>query len=292
MENRTKVFKRFPKKRYILLFLTFSYLLFANSCMTMRTSTKKTAAFFNEKNVEYISNTVEIDGNKVHYVQTGKPDAPTLVFIHGSPGSWDAYKNYLVDSTLSSKFRIIAPDRPGFGKSGFRRSASLAEQSAILNQIFKKMDNGKPISLIGHSYGGPLIVKMALDAPLYDNLVILAGALDPKAEKPEKWRVPLTWIPLKYLVPGALKPSNDELWLLKKELKELEPSLNELRTKTLIIHGKKDKLVPYSNVPFMVENFKNVDSLKVVTLENENHFIVWTQEELVKKTILDWTKED
>ncbi len=259
--------------------------------MTMRTSTKKTATFFKESKVEYISNKVEIDDTKIHYIQTGKSDAPTLVFIHGSPGSWDAYKAYLIDSTLLSKFRIIAPDRPGFGKSNFRRSASLAEQSSMLNQVLQKMDNGKPITLIGHSYGGPLIVKMALDAPIYNNLVILAGALDPKAEKPEKWRVPLTWIPLKYLVPGALKPSNDELWWLKKELIGLEPNLSKLKARTLIIHGKKDKLVPYSNVPFMEKSFTSVDSLKVITLENENHFIVWTQEDLVKKSILDWAEK-
>ncbi|MEM8846071.1 MAG: alpha/beta hydrolase [Bacteroidota bacterium] len=292
MKPKPRRFRKILKKRYILLVLTLGYLLFANSCMTMRTSTKKTAAFFKENNVEYISNTVEIDGNKIHYIQTGKSDAPTLVFIHGSPGSWDAYKAYLVDSTLMSKFRIIAPDRPGFGKSNFRRSASLAEQSTLLNQVFQKMDNGKPITLIGHSYGGPLIVKMALDAPIYENLIILAGALDPKAEKPEKWRIPLRWIPLKYLVPGALKPSNDELWLLKDELKELESDLSQLTAKTLIIHGKKDKLVPYSNVPFMEKSFSNVDSLEVITLENENHFIVWTQEDLVKKSILDWVAEE
>ena len=172
------------------------------------------------------------------------------------------------------------------------RSATLAEQSNMLNQILQNMDNGKPITLIGHSYGGPLIVKMALDAPIYDNLVILAGALDPKAEKSEKWRLPLTWIPLKYLVPGALKPSNDELWWLKKELIALESSLEVLKARTLIIHGKKDKLVPYSNVPFMEKNFRNVDSLKVITLENENHFIVWTQEDLVKKSILEWVREN
>ncbi|MEM6864037.1 MAG: alpha/beta hydrolase [Bacteroidota bacterium] len=284
--------RRILKKRYILLLSVMGYLLFANSCMTMRTSSKKTAAFFRDNKVDYISNTVQLDEKKVHYIQTGKLDAPTLIFIHGSPGSWDAYKAYLADTSLTSKFRVIAPDRPGFGKSDFRRSASLQEQSYWLNQLFQQIDNGKPTTLIGHSYGGPLVVKMALEAPnRYKNLVILAGALDPDAEKPEKWRVPLTWIPLKYLVPGALKPSNDELWMLKKELRELQPKLSQLRTRTLIIHGEKDKLVPYKNVAFMQKNFSKVDSLKTISLENENHFIVWTQEELVKKSILDWVSE-
>lgn len=287
----SKPIRRRFKKRYILLLLTGGYLLFANSCMTMRTSAKKTKAFFEENKVDFVENTISIKDKTIHYIQTGKEDGHTLVFVHGSPGSWDAYKNYLIDTELISEYRIISPDRPGFGKSDFRKSSPLKKQSEVLNALLKKVDNGKPITLIGHSYGGPLIVQMGLDEPeLYQNLVILAGALDPAAEKPEKWRKPLTWIPLKYLVPGALKPSNDELWMLKEDLKELKPQLSELRQRTLIIHGKEDRLVPYENVGFMESSMINTEELVVISLENEDHFIVWTQEELVKKSILNWTK--
>lgn len=282
--------KRRYLKRKILGIAVLTYLVFANSCMTMRSSAKETQQFFNEKGVTYIEKTAQIEDRKLHYIQTGNPDGPTLVFVHGSPGSWNAYESYLVDATLTKHFRLIAPDRPGFGKSEFRKSMGLKPQADLLNQLLKKLDNGKPYTLIGHSYGGPLIVKMALEkANYYENLVILAGALDPEAEKPEKWRKPLTWIPLKYLVPGALKPSNDELWMLKKDLVEMKPELHHLKARTLIIHGTADKLVPYSNVPFMKENFIKVDSLKVMTLDSVNHFIVWNQEQLIKDAILDWT---
>lgn len=282
--------KRRYLKRKILGIAVLTYLVFANSCMTMRSSAKETQQFFNEKGVTYIEKTAQIEDRKLHYIQTGNPDGPTLVFVHGSPGSWNAYESYLVDATLTKHFRLIAPDRPGFGKSEFRKSMGLKPQADLLNQLLKKLDNGKPYTLIGHSYGGPLIVKMALEkANYYENLVILAGALDPEAEKPEKWRKPLTWIPLKYLVPGALKPSNDELWMLKKDLVEMKPELHQLKARTLIIHGTADKLVPYSNVPFMKEHFIKVDSLKVMTLDSVNHFIVWNQEQLIKDAILDWT---
>lgn len=282
--------KRRYLKRKILGIAVLTYLVFANSCMTMRSSAKETQQFFNEKGVTYIEKTAQIEDRKLHYIQTGNPDGPTLVFVHGSPGSWNAYESYLVDATLTKHFRLIAPDRPGFGKSEFRKSMGLKPQADLLNQLLKKLDNGKPYTLIGHSYGGPLIVKMALEkANYYENLVILAGALDPEAEKPEKWRKPLTWIPLKYLVPGALKPSNDELWMLKKDLVEMKPELHQLKARTLIIHGTADKLVPYSNVPFMKEHFIKVDSLKVMTLDSVNHFIVWNQERLIKDAILDWT---
>lgn len=281
------------KKRYFLFLFALGYLIFAHSCITMRTSHKKTKEFFADKGVIYFEETLTVQNQDLHYIQTGNKDAATLVFVHGSPGSWDAYKNYLIDSTLLKKFRIIAPDRPGFGRSGFRKSKALGPQALLLNELLKLKDNGKPYTLIGHSYGGPLIVKMALEQPeLYKNLIILAGALDPNAEKPEKWRKPLTWIPLKYLVPGALKPSNDELWMLKKDLKELETSLHQLKQRTLIIHGTEDELVPYQNVPFMEAHFSSVDSLKIIPLEKENHFIVWSQEKLVKESIINWVESN
>ena len=259
--------------------------------MTMRTSAKKTKAYFKEKQVSYNDTTIPVGDRDIHYIQTGNETAPTLVFIHGSPGSWDAYKAYLTDTDLLEKFRIIAPDRPGFGYSNFRRSMGLQPQASMLNTLLREVDNGEPYTLIGHSYGGPLIVKMALEAPgQYENLMILAGALDPDAEKPEKWRKPLMWFPLKYLVPGSLRPSNDELWLLKQELIDMQSELGKLTENVTIIHGTADKLVPYQNVPFMEREFVNVKTLNVISLENERHFIVWDREKLIKETIIKWVK--
>ncbi len=279
------------RKRYVIYLMLLSYILFAHSCMTLRTSTKKTKTFFQKNKITYVDSTITVEDRKLHYIQTGNKNAQSLVFIHGSPGSWNAWKNYLTDSLLLKKYRLIALDRPGFGYSDFRKSMNLDTQAKVLNTLLTQIDNGKQITLIGHSYGGPLIVKMALEMPeLYQTLIILAGALDPDAEKPEKWRKPLTWIPLKYLVPGALKPSNDELWMLKKDLFNMQPDLKYLSQKVVIIHGTEDNLVPYRNVDFMKNTFTNVKDLKVITLENEKHFIVWDREQLIKETINSWTK--
>lgn len=255
----------------------------------MRSSKKETAAYFTEQQLSFCDSIYQDAAYTLRFVKTGKEDAPTLLFIHGSPGGWDAWEAYLSDSLLRQKYRLIAPDRPGFGYSNFRKSASLQEQAEILNSFMKSMQNGQPTALIGHSYGGPLIVQMAVDAPeMYQQLYILAGALDPEAEKPEKWRKPLTWIPLKYLVPGALKPSNDELWMLKQDLIDLKPRLSELTQATVIIHGTADQLVPYSNVPYMKEEFSQVGTLEIITLEEENHFIVWDREALIKQHLGSW----
>lgn len=270
--------------------LLVGYLSFVNSCMTMRNSVKETQTYFEQQNVAYVDSTIIISDREIHYIMTGNDEAPTLVFVHGSPGSWDAWESYMSDHKLLEQYRMIAMDRPGFGHSDFRKSLNLEAQAQVLNQFLNQLGNGRPMTLIGHSYGGPLIVKMALeDASSYENLVILAGALDPEAEHPEKWRKPLTWIPLKYLVPGALKPSNDELWMLKQDLIDLKPELAGLSQKVIIIHGTVDKLVPYQNVPFMEGAFVNAAKVEVIRLENERHFIVWDREDLIKDTLLKLT---
>ena len=81
-------------------------------------------------------------------------------------------------------------------------------------------------------------------------LLILAGALDPAAEKPEKWRPFLFKTPLNLLVPGALRPSNEELWYLKKDLVDMKTDFEKITCPVYIMHGTKDVLVDYSNVAY------------------------------------------
>lgn len=280
---------KFFKKKYFLLAGILCYLLFNYSCLTMRSSKGETKAYFESHNIPYMDSVLRVGNRNVHYIATGKANAPTLVFIHGSPGSWDAYKNYLSDADLLGTYRMIAPDRPGFGFSDFRKSMGLSEQAILLNEALSQLDNGSPVTLLGHSYGGPLVVEMALENPLrYANLVILAGALDPLAEKPERWRYPFHYFPLKYLVPGSFKPANDELIYLKTDLKQLEKKLFGLSQNVLIMHGTKDRLVPYGNVSFMEQKFTGTAILETITLPDQGHFFIWEEADLVKKSVLEW----
>jgi pimeloyl-ACP methyl ester carboxylesterase len=54
--------------------------------------------------------------DKIHYIETGNAQAQ-LCFIHGSPGSWNAFK--YSGHFIAEKYRMIAIDRPGFGYSDF-----------------------------------------------------------------------------------------------------------------------------------------------------------------------------
>lgn len=280
------VVRRF-KKRYALFLLFVLYVIVCQSCMKMRMSSVKTKEFFGAKKIEFIDKTIDFDGHSLHYIQTGNQNNPTLFFVHGSPGSWDAFKTYLNDSLLLKKFRMIAVDRPGFGYSDFGSPENLATQSKWVSELVRMLDNKKPIVLVGHSLGGPLIVRMAIDNPkLYSHLVILAGSVDPKAENPELWRPILKSKPLRYLIPGAMRPSNDELWYLKTDLIDMKPHLKEITSEVTIIHGTKDRLVPYSNMAFLQKELVNAQKIDTLSIKNADHFIPWSHFEIVRDELL------
>ena len=254
------------------------WLVLAQSCMKFRTSDAKARQQFAAAGVPLLTNVVQVNQFPLHYAQTGADSLPTIVFVHGTPGSWDAFSSYLRNKELLQYFRLISIDRPGFGYSNFGRAMNLQQQTNLIAGWMDQVHNGKPFMLVGHSLGGPLVLKLAAARPqLVSNVVVLAGSQDPAAEKPEKWRPVLFKTPLNYLVPGALRPSNEELWYLKKDLYDMKPDYNNITCPVYLVHGNKDMLVPYSNMAYTQRMLTQAASVGVTTFENENHFIVWTK---------------
>jgi pimeloyl-ACP methyl ester carboxylesterase len=278
---------KISKKMFVFIVFC-GYLVFCQSCMRMRMSPKKTTAYFSKLNTSFKDVNYKISEiHQIHYIETGDATKPTLLFLHGSPGSWDAYKKYLSDIDLQKKYRLIAIDRPGFGYSNFGEAEDLETQANLILPFIQSKNNNQPITLIGHSMGGPVAVKLATKKPkLFKNLVILAGAIDPKAENPENWRPVLMAKPIRYLIPGAFRPSNDELWWLKEDLITMKPQLHKITSNVIIIHGTEDSLVPYSNVAFMENAFVNAKKIKTISIEKADHFIPWSHYEIIKKSLL------
>jgi pimeloyl-ACP methyl ester carboxylesterase len=255
--------------------------------MMFRTSDSKAVAAFAKDGVTLHTNTLKVNERKLHYVYTGADSLPTIVFVHGSPGSWNAFEQYLKDADLLKKFRMFSIDRPGFGYSNFGDALNLEEQSLIISPLFQQIKNGKPVYLVGHSLGGPMIVQLYLDNPgMFSSLVILAGSIDPNEEKPERWRKIFINNPFQYLVPGAMRPSNEELWYLKNDLKILAPRMKAVDAAVHIIHGTKDQFVPYGNLAFGVKIFTNAKSMDTVSIPDANHFIPWQHYDVIKKVLM------
>src|SRR5258708_27679412 len=58
---------------------------------------------------------VSVDGISIFYREAGRPDAPTLLLLHGFPSSSRMFEPLL--TRLAAQYHLIAPDYPGFGYS-------------------------------------------------------------------------------------------------------------------------------------------------------------------------------
>jgi pimeloyl-ACP methyl ester carboxylesterase len=102
------------------------------------------------------------DGIALHWAEIGEGTRP-LLFIHGSPGDWQAWAGYLDHPALTGYGPRRAVDRPGFGAAApVPVMTDLRAQAAHLAAL---LPADAPSILVGHSLGGPLVAWMALDFP-------------------------------------------------------------------------------------------------------------------------------
>lgn len=261
-------------------------LLLLNSCMTFRTSDKKVVRYFEERQTEVVINRIPYRDHQLRYLKTGREDAGyLLVFVHGAPGSSNNFHKYLADSTLLASAQMISLDRPGYGYSAYGRSETdLREQARAVRQIVERYPQEKVI-LIGHSYGGPIIGKYAMEWPeRLRGIVMLAPVNDPDNE-PMFWFAHFgRWKGTRWMLPGSLKVSADEKFSHVAELKKIAGDWARISVPVVHLHGYKDKLAPPVNIDFSKRNIPS-PYLRMVEM-NTNHFIPWSDYEAVKRELL------
>ena len=275
-----------------LIFITV-WIIFAQSCMKFRIEDSKASTEFEQKGLHVSFQTLKTEDISLHYAKTGSDSLPTLFFIHGSPGSWDAFKGYMMDTALLNHFRIISIDRPGFGYSDFGSAYHLEDQAQMINKVIEKENNRKPLHLIGHSIGGPVIVQLAQDHPdEFASLTILAGSISPKDEPKEYWRYLFTYSPLGLLMPGAFKPSNNEIVYFKKDLYRIDAGYGVLNMPITFIHGDADKFVTVKNVDYGKKKLLHNSNIKIIIIPGASHFIPWEHYDLIKEHLLTLAAEN
>jgi pimeloyl-ACP methyl ester carboxylesterase len=190
------------------------------------------------------------------------------------------------DDTLLARFRMVGFDRPGFGYSDFGEALHTADQAELLALVLKRLQNGKPFILCGHSMGAPVAVQIAADYPeLVDKLVLIGAPLDVRLEKKESWRHLMNNKPLYYALPGAFGPSNTELLYLKTDLLELQNQYHKIRCDVEFIHGAEDDWVPIENIVLGKQTMTNARSIRIDTIQGAGHLIPWKNEETFRKLL-------
>jgi len=266
----------------------FAFMLLMDSCLQFRMSKSEIDTFFKDKEKKGTIKEYTIGKRTVNYLIAGDINKPLIVFVHGSPGSLSAFIDFMADSALLNRAQLITVDRPGFGASNFGYAEpSLKKQALLLKPMLETYKNDRPIILIGHSLGGPLIARMAMDYPeLIDGLIMVAPSIAPELEPYEWFRAPLSTPFLKWLLPRSIRASNDEIYKLKPELEQMIPLWQTINTPTIVIQGSKDSLVDPKNAEFAQKMLVNA-SVQVELIEGMDHFVPWTNPELIRNAALD-----
>lgn len=224
--------------------------------MNFRTTDTDTYTYFAKRHAAVSIKRIPYAADSLRWVvSTGQelgPEAPLIVFVHGAPGSMDNFHFYLADSTLRQRALLVALDRPGYGYSNLGKSApSFAAQAAAIHSVIEQYPN-RPVFLVGHSYGGPIIAELALAFPdRVRGLLMLAPVNDPDSE-PIFWFARLAkWPPVRWMLSPAWRVSGDEKLSHVAELQRLQPRWEQLKIPVMHLHGDKDTLAPASgNIAF------------------------------------------
>jgi pimeloyl-ACP methyl ester carboxylesterase len=110
--------------------------------------------------------TATVDGINIFYREAGPTDAPTIVLLHGFPTSSHMYRNLI--PALADRYRVIAPDYPGFGYSDAPNVDQFEYSFDHLADIVDEFLDQKGIesySIYVQDYGAPVGFRLATRHP-------------------------------------------------------------------------------------------------------------------------------
>ena len=128
---------------------------------------------------------------KLHYAASGSEGAPLVLFLHGYPEFWYAWRHQLAD--LGDRFHCLAPDLPGYNLSSkptevarYRTKRLIQDVAAFATQFSQK----RKFTLVAHDWGGALAWAFAIKHPELLERLIIINAVHPGAFQREIARNP------------------------------------------------------------------------------------------------------
>ncbi|WP_405648877.1 alpha/beta fold hydrolase [Streptomyces sp. NBC_00019] len=107
-----------------------------------------------------------VRGLDIHYREAGPADAPVLLLLHGFPSSSHMFRDLI--PLLADRYRLIAPDHIGFGRSSAPEASEFTYTFAELAEItaeFTERLGLKEYALYIQDYGAPIGLRLALAHP-------------------------------------------------------------------------------------------------------------------------------
>lgn len=107
-----------------------------------------------------------IDGVKVFYREAGPADGPVVLLLHGFPTSSHMFRNLI--PLLADRYRVIAPDYPGYGQSDApdraRFAYTFARYADMVDTLMGQL-GARQYAMYVMDYGAPVGYRLALKHP-------------------------------------------------------------------------------------------------------------------------------
>jgi pimeloyl-ACP methyl ester carboxylesterase len=232
------------------------------------------------------------NGITTNYLEDGSGDQ-TIILIHGSGPGVTSYANWrLVIPKLAENFRVIAPDMVGFGYSERPDDIEYSVQTWA-DQVVGLMDTLgiEKASLVGNSFGGGIALRIATQHPDRVDKMVLMGSMGVTFPIPEGlervWGYEPSFENMRKVLdvfaysrelvndelaqvryegsiqPGfqeafsAMFPAPRQRWV--EAMCTPEEEIAKLPHRTLIVHGREDKVIPVSTSLRLMELLDNAD---------------------------------
>jgi len=260
--------------------------------------------------------TVTIDGLSVNYERSGPEitaDTPVIFILHGWGANLEIYRS--IEQTVSAKYPTVLFDFPGFGKSEEPKEPWDVSRYTAFTVKFIQSFHCQRVILIGHSFGGRVIIKMLTEHKdlcdfTVDKIVLTDSAgVRPKRSfkakcrtrvyKTAKWFVKLP--PVKKLKPDALDKLQKKFGsadyaaaspmmrqcmvrVVNEDLRHLFP---QIPVSALLVWGDRDTATPLSDGQMME---KMMPDAGLVTLQNAGHFSFLDQPRVYQAVLRSFLK--
>ncbi len=277
-------------KKAFQFLLTFIIVVLISSCFRFRISDASAFRKLDKLHYNFQIHRYTSGGNHtIRYFEIGRDSQPVVILIHGGLGTSRDFVKYLRDTALLNHYKMIVPDRYGHGYSDFGQTeVHLRKQAEYLYPILKQARLvGTKTILVGHSYGGTVAARLAMDYPnMIDNLVLSSPAIDPRNEKKFWFNKILDFWAIKWMMPQNFIIANDEKLAHAKQCLEMEPYWNKITMPTVYIHGRDDLIVPFINYEFAKKHLLNAP-VKYVLRDTLSHDFFVVKPKILTNIILN-----
>ena len=257
---------------------------------------------------------VKIDGLDINYKITAPKGRPkTAVILQGWGTDLTIYDS--MAAAVTDKYKVIQLDLPGFGESDEPAEAwSVDEYCDFFCKFMKKLKVKKAV-LIGHSYGGRMIIKMAardnLPFEISKIMLVDSAGVMPERTAAQDFKVRRYKAMRKFLTSEfvhSLFPEVIDYWLSKQgsedyrkaspvmkaalvkavneDLKDIMP---EVKQETLLVWGSNDMDTPISDAHIMEDLMPNA---ALVEIEGAGHYSFLEQPLLFRSIIRAFLEAD